>query len=440
MKNWLSVNSRSNNKDVILSEERKQTILTALNSATGMITARYSALAKTVGKVFGGKRDYYESMGYPRTLTYQDYDNMYSRNGVGKRIVRSFPNACWRFHPYISDDSKTGAFASAFNELAINTKMFKYIQKGDILSRIGEYGVIFMGFDDGLPFNMPVPKKSKLLYLQAYNQNQTSISSFIQSRDNPLCGKPEFYNITPGVTGNISIGRVHHTRIIHLAEDAEGNDTFGTPAMKGVYNNVLNIDMISAAATEGYWRGGFAGMVAEIDKDVDFDEDQKTAFKEQMSLYIDGFQRSLRGQGAKFKFPQASVLQPTKFLEAQYDMISADTRIPKRILIGSEMAKVASAQDAGNWNNVVDDRRINYCEPSVLRPVIDRCVEFGALPMPKSGKYKVEWPDMESADERRDAETSYFRAKSLAAYAQSEKAQQIMSKEDFLSKILGINA
>ena len=196
--------------------------------------------------------------------------------------------------------------------------------------------------------------------------------------------------------------------------------------------------MISAASTEGYWRGGFAGLVAEIDKDADYGPDEREAFAKDMKRYIDGFQKTLIAQGGTFKFPQASVLQPTAFLDAQYDIVAADTQIPKRILTGSELAEVASTQDAGNWNNVVDDRRINYCEPDILRAFIDTQIEIGALPHPKNGEYVIDWPDMEGADEKRNSETALNKSKALTSYANSENAQSILSKEKFLIEIMGI--
>jgi hypothetical protein len=296
-----------------------------------------------------------------------------------------------------------------------------------------------LGFDDGLDFSLPVAKGSNLVYLQAYRQDQAPIAEFETDIRNSRNGLPKMYSVTSQNTGIQSVGNVHHSRVLHIAEETEGNNVFGTPALKGVYNNVQNIEMISAAGTEGYWRGGFAGLVAEIDKDAEYSDTDKTAFKLEMQKYIDGYQRTLRAQGAKFKFPQASVLQPTAFLDAQYDIISADTQIPKRILTGSELAEVASTHDAGNWNNVVDDRRVNYCEPDIVNEFIDMCIKVGALPPPKNDQYVVDWPDMESADDNRKAQTALYISKALVAYAKEPEAQKIMNPGQFLANVLGIS-
>lgn len=421
--------------------EQQQNILKiAMNTAAGMLADRYSAFTKMLGTTFGGNRDYYAAMGYPRDLFFRDYYFQYSRNGIGKRIIKSFPNACWRFTPAVrdADKGKDSEFQKAFKQLATKTKLFKYLKKGDQLSRIGQYGVIFMGFNDGLAFDQAVADGSKLVYLQAYTEDQASITSYETDTKNPRYGKPLMYSITSAVTGQSPVGTVHYSRILHLAEETEGNDIFGTPALKGVFNNVRNIDMISAAATEGYWRGGFAGIVAEVDKDADYTPEDKADFAKDMKRYVDGFQKTLIAQGGTFKFPQASVLQPTAFLDAQYDIVAADTQIPKRILTGSELAEVASTQDAGNWNNVVDDRRINYCEPDILRAFIDIQIEIGALPKPLNGEYVIDWPDMEGADEKRNSETALNKSKALTSYANSEKAQSILSKERFLIEVMGI--
>lgn len=410
-------------------------------NAAGLLAERYLNMTNTLGKYFGGGRDIYQAMGYPLTISFKDYYNQYSRNGVGKRVIKSFPNACWRFTPIIRDvdKGKNSKFNRSFKKMSKKLKLFKFLKKVDCLSRIGEYGVLFLGFNDGQTLETPVKKGSSLVYLQAYRQDQASINKYETNPTNERNGLPVEYSINSSVTGMQNIGRVHHTRILHIAEETEGNNVIGTPALKGVYNNIQNIEMISASATEGYWRGGFAGLVAEIDKDADFSDEDKVAFKEEMQRYIDGYQRTLRAQGGKFKFPQASVLQPGAFLDAQYDIISADTQLPKRILTGSELAEVASTQDAGNWNNVVDDRRVNYCGPDIVDEFVNRCIEVGALPNPKNDEYVVEWPDMESADDNKRSETALNNSRALVLYAKSPEAKEIMTKEQFLSNVMGIS-
>lgn len=52
---------------------------------------------------------------------------------------------------------------------------------------------------------------------------------------------------------------------------------------------------------------------------------------------------------------------------------------------------MASSQDAASWAGRIADRRENWAEPVILRALIDRLVQMGALPAPTSGEYSVKW-------------------------------------------------
>jgi hypothetical protein len=71
-------------------------------------------------------------------------------------------------------------------------------------------------------------------------------------------------------------------------------------------------------------------------------------------------------------------------------IISVATGIPQRIFIGSEQGKLASEQDRANWAIRIDERRILFAEPKVLRVLIKRLQEFKILPQ---GTYELEWPE-----------------------------------------------
>jgi len=394
----------------------------AVNAIDSIMQQRNQQILSELGIYYGGQRDLYQSMGYKKTLNFLDYYNFWERTGVGKRIISSYPSACWRFKPIITDaksDTQGSGFKDAITELDNKFRLFSYMKKGDMLSRIGQYGVIYLAFDDAkTPQELMKPVKygSKLLYIQAFYEANAMLGTYVTDITNPRCGKPEFYNIT---MSNCSGASVHWTRVIHIAEDAEGGDIYGTPALKSIYNNIQNLEMISGAATEGYYRGGFAGIIAEVDKEVDFDDDAKTAFKEQMTKYVEAYQRILIGKGAKYTVPQSSVALPTAFADFQLLQISMGTRIPKRVLTGSEEAEAASTQDSSHWNNAVDERRIDHCEPNIARQTIDRLVEYGVLPRPRGNAYRVVWPDMESADNIKTSTAFWNITKGLQALGAS---------------------
>src|SRR5687768_3139159 len=67
-------------------------ILQTLQSA---LIAR-SELAATLGKMFGGKRDFYDVLGYVADIRPEEYRRRYDRNSIAARAVDAFPSATWR--------------------------------------------------------------------------------------------------------------------------------------------------------------------------------------------------------------------------------------------------------------------------------------------------------------------------------------------------------
>ena len=72
-------------------------------------------------------------------------------------------------------------------------------------------------------------------------------------------------------------------------------------------------------------------------------------------------------------------------------LIAAATGIPQRILLGSERGELASSQDASNWAGAIASRQLNFAEPTILRPLIDRFIQWGALPPPSARALQVVW-------------------------------------------------
>jgi hypothetical protein len=419
-------------------KKKNQLAEMALNEMSSYLQERRETMRK-MGQYFGGQRDLYNAMGWKRTLTWDDYYQYWRRHGVGKRVILAYPEACWRYDPAIVEakQKKASAFNDAIIDLNDEINLFFYMQKVDVLSRIGQYGVLYLGFDDGKPLSEPVTPGAKLMYVQAFHAGNAPFSQTVSDIHDPRYGKPEYYNLVPNVSTTGITGQIHWQRCIHVAENCEGNDVWGTPCLEGIYNYLQNLEMISGAATEGYYRGGFNGLMAEIDKEVEFDEAAKSRFKEQMQLWLDGYDRAIAGKGVKFAVPQSSVALPTAFAELQFDFIASDTRIPKRILKGSEVAEVASTQDSDHFNNAVDTRRQKHCTVNIVRNFVNRMIDLQCIPAPTNNKFKVIWPDLEAADDLRNSQIAWNKAKAIQAYTASG-AQKAMPFKLFCKAVLSL--
>ena len=119
-------------------------------------------------------------------------------------------------------------------------------------------------------------------------------------------------------------------------------------------------------------------------------------------------------------------------------MISGATGIPSRILTGSERGELASSQDVDSWNTRVDERRIDYAEPMILRTYINTLIAAGVVPQPIDGKYKIEWPAFTSLNPKDRAEVAERLSRAVAAYVTSG-ADLIIPPQIYLTAILGMS-
>jgi len=101
-------------------------------------------------------------------------------------------------------------------------------------------------------------------------------------------------------------------------------------------------------------------------------------------------------------------------IESNMRNIAISLGIPYRIFLGTEEAKLASAQDVRTWNKRVSERQENYVVPFVIRPFIDRMIIFGVLSEPK--EYAVDWPDLNAPTDEDKANVAKLLTEAFSKY------------------------
>jgi len=425
-------------KKEALTANEKAVLLHALSSAMQI----RAEIASRLGKSFGDKRDLYETLGYSKTPSFNDYMACYERQDIAKAIIDKPVEACWGKPPEISESlEKQTEFETAWTDLNNRIKIWHYLSRVDQLASIGEYAVLLMGFDDSGGFDKAVTGKPKLLYLCPYSQADTEISEYEKNPKNERFGLPLIYSIKmrSGILSEGSTSKdVHWSRVIHVAQGCLQNDVFGTPQLRSVLNRLQDLDKILGGSAEMFWRGAWGGLNFKLDPDANLSEPQKTDMIDEIEKYIHRLQRYIRTVGVDVQELGGTVADPASHVDAQLTLISAATGIPKRILLGSERGELASSQDEKSWMDQVDQRRKLYCESFILRPLIDRLIKLKALSTPQKG-YQCIWPDLMQSSEKEKAEVGEIKSRTLGNYANSIGADTVVPRETFLTDIMGMS-
>lgn len=400
-------------------------------------------LARQVGMQFDGARDVYEAAGYDRLITPAMYLERYERQDVAGAIVDAPADESWRLGVQVLDGRTVDEgrddtdFALAWQALAEGgalqpdgdtaTGLLHYLHRVDCQAGIGHFGVLLLGVDDGQPLNVPLkPSKSprKLIYGSVFSEAYAKISEWEKAKTSRRHGMPAMYHLTTS-TGQTASGatsgtaeRVHWTRCIHVAERLGSDDIFGQPRLKGPWNLLLNLEKIMAGSGEAAWKLMDAGMIISTRDGFELPAEgskDDLRFKSSVDEFIHGLRRTLELGGMDANILNGQITDPTGLAMINIALISARTRIPKRLLLGSEEAKVAGAQDERSWGSVIEARQQNSLGPQLVRPLINRLIWCGVLPAPSSGHFVLKWPELVEGNRVQEAEAADKAASALAA-------------------------
>lgn len=408
--------------------------------ANSVLTSRNSIAAK-LGQQFGGDRLIYTECGYPLNPTFQDYYSRYTRQDIARRIINAYPDATWRDAPEVFDNEKEDtetAFEKEWKALVRHLRLYHFFHRLDRLTGIGQYGVLFMGFDDGDDPSKPVtPGKRKLLYVQPFMEENAAIASWANDKTSERYGEPEAYNLKIRTSTNQASSTtvtVHWTRVLHVAEDLLESNVYGTPRLQGVLNRLHDLEKLMGGSAEMFWKGGYPGMQLNIDADAEVKPEVLSTMKEDLENYSHSLQRFLRTQGMNIEQINPAVADPRSHVDIQVEMICAEKGIPKRILLGSERGELASTQDKENWKDRVEERKKRFAEDVIMRPFIERMVLYGVLPSIDPDTILIEWPEFGGMSSLEKADLCVKRMETLSKYVGAPGADMIYPVDQFLSR------
>lgn len=366
-----------------------------------LVTGR-SRFANDVGLTYGGLRDVDGQLGYLPTLTIRDYRRRYKRGGIAKRIVNAYPLATWSADARITEDPNTNTrteFEAAAADLFDQLKIWSMLTRADILAGLGHYSALVIG-DGAANLESPLPARvKKVMYLQAYAEDNAFIEKWDLDLTSPRFGLPLIYKVNLGaidVTDGPFYGgnrpatkqvNVHHSRVIHIAEGLLENDVYGEPCLESVWNLLDDLVKVVGGGAEAAWKRMDPGMQLDLDAEMEIDQPEIEAMEDQVSEYQHGLRRVLQTRGTKANLLSTTVAGFGSNAASIIQLICGTKGIPQRILLGSERGEQASTQDRENWQERKDERRRMHNTP-VVRQLVDRFIEHGVLPTPKvaSGK------------------------------------------------------
>lgn len=449
-------NGKENGKTQLTEKAVRQQMMEVVQNAS-------LTRASLFQKLFDPRRSINDECGFPETenITIEEYKSLYDREAVATRVVEVLPKESWMVTPTIFEDEDVDTetpFEADWKDITSNIRegskleseegnpIWEYLERADVASGIGSFGILLMGFNDGKELLEPAePKKGmKIIFLRVFDESLVKITRFEDDVTNPRFGQPVNYSVTfndpnnqqQGSTGQQSFTKeVHWTRVIHVADDLGNSEIFAVPRLRPVYNHILNLRKLYHGSAEMFWKGAFPGLSIEthpqLGGDVIVNEEE---MRDMVEKYMNTLQRYLNPKGMSVKSLAPQVVDPTPQIDGQTEAICIQKAVPKRIFTGSERGELASSQDKREWHARLGKRQNRYITPRIIAPFIDRCIMLGVLSEPE--QYKAVWPDLDTLTEDEQATVATKRTEAMAKYV-GGSVENLMHPMDFFTRILG---
>ena len=384
-------------------DAQNDSLFSRLRVASSMLLSR-ARFARLAGKTFDDKRDLYKELGYKWDLSSQDFRQRYNRGGVAARIVEAAPKATWRGEIELIEDEGPETetkFEKQWKDFNNRVHVWPILQRADILAGLGRYSIVIIG--TGGRLDSPLPSMQSLedvLYLAPYAEDDANITQWDEDSSSERFGLPIMYSVTRASAraSNSVLGRnVHHSRVLHIADNLLDDRVYGQPRLERVWNNLDDLDKISGGGAEAFWLQARPGHQINVDPEVKLGPNAVKNMEDQIDEYEHRMRRWLQTVGMDIKPLSATPVPFKDEIDAILSLISSATGLPKRILAGSEAGNMASEQDRLNWSEKVVDRRNEYAEPFIVRPFVEKLKEAGAFDIED---YDVRWPEIRDTDDK----------------------------------------
>lgn len=344
----------------------------------------------------------YADFGYPLTLNFSHFWNMYRRFGIAKAVVELNPISCWSTPPNIKANSRV---LEGLDFLVRKRKLWKKLESVDKRQRVGQYAALFMRVRDNKTPENPIESKlSGLASLDAIiplYEGQITPKDFDRNPASSTYGMPTMYQYNGSGSGDRNPDMsdsfdIHPDRLIIISENADDDSIYGFSSMESCFNSLMDLRKIIGAGGEGFYRNASQNLAFETKESsqVIMDQTSLDEFDLNVQKFIkDRMRKHLYAPGMEVRPISSTLIQPKEFFNIALNDVAASTGIPATILVGQQTGRLASDEDQSHFNFMNQSRRENFLT-SVVENVINWLMKYGIL---AASDFEIEWDDLLSA-------------------------------------------
>jgi hypothetical protein len=352
----------------------------------------------------------YLDYGYPGTLTFSNFWNMYRRLGIAASVVELPPDTTWSTTPTIKSSDQ---FEKEFEALSKRVKFWQRLKGLDTRQRVGRYAGMFMRVRDGKKPDQPLEGKfsgsGALVSMVPLYESQLKVLDINQDASSEDFEQPITYQYDGGATGDrneksASSFTIHASRIVVAAEDSDDGTIYGKPALESIFNTLMDIRKIIGAGGEGFYRNAAQRTVFNLNPEAasSIDTELLNQFNENFDDFIrNGMRRAMWTPGMESQTLQSELTGSKEYFDSALADVAAGAKIASSVIIGRQTGVLAGTEDSKQFLSDMQGRRLDFGN-EMIEAEIDWMIKWGILP---SAEYEIEWDDLlaRSDDEKLDA-------------------------------------
>lgn len=380
-----------------------------MNPTTMLINA-----ARRLDAMFPGfyqtttKRNHYIDYGYPENISFEQFWQMYRRNGFGQGAIEKTILKTWQTNPAIQEGEEAEEKTQQEKDIADRFTALRFWQKlaeADRRSLVGKYAGVIFRFADSKTMKEPVDTVpgglEGLVEIIPAWEGQLIVSTWDTDEASENYGQPTMFQFNEAAVGDDQTKtrsfEVHPDRVFIWSKDEM---VHGESYLSAGYNDLITVEKVIGAGGEGFWKNAKSAPVLEVDKDANANDMAKQMgvepdeladkMNEQVEDYQKGFDALLMLQGIEAKTLNVTLPLPSEFAMSALQSFAASITMPIKILVGMQTGERASTEDQKEWSQTCMARRENIVIPNIMA-IIGRLVSVKTLP---EKAWSLDWADL----------------------------------------------
>lgn len=395
--------------------EKLKPLVQAINTASRRIAMERQSLAYGAGYngTVGGKREQaWKDYGFPNTLNFNDFINLYQRNSLAHAIVHRITEKSWQDEPWLvqgqeADNAKTETpWEREFRQLAKRLNLWQKFQDADRRRLVGMYsGLILQVAEENPNWDREIESQAELVNIIPAWQGQLTPGERDTDQNSQTYGKVLVWNYQESAVDGPEhggVGRsinIHHSRIVIIGDEREG-----VPLLEAAYNDFVSLEKVMGALGESYWKNAARQLNFQYDKETSPQsladaagvkvEDLGDALNDMVADLNQGLDAGAFSFGGKAVPLVATVPPPQEPYTVLAQNICASAMIPMKIAVGNQTGERASTEDQEDFNNRCQGRRKSELTHDITR-FIAHLIEYSLIP--PVPEFTVMWTDLAEA-------------------------------------------